>query len=645
MTPAGLAERPAGAAAPAAGAAPERDLTATAACCGTKTVAAPAGARKVVLVGNPNVGKSLFFNAFTGLYVDVSNFPGTTVAVSSGRMGDDVVLDTPGIYGVSSFNDEETVARDIVLEADVVVNVVDAVHLERDLFLTQQVIDMGIPVVLALNMMDEARAQGVLVDAEELSSRLGVPVIPTVALTGAGFDDVRRALDSATPGVSDPGLQERLTALAEQTGGSRPAALLALEDDPVIAARYGIAPQGLRDQVYADRRRRVNDVLAQVVSQPDLGHSFRRRLGDALVRPLTGIPALAITLFLMYQVIGVFVAGKVVGFTEGVVMLTYVEPFLRSLIVQVTGPSGPAYEILAGEFGLVTMTVTYIFGLLLPLVLAFYLLLSTLEDSGYLPRIAALSDRLMTTIGLNGRAIVPILLGFGCITMATITTRILGNERERRIATALMAFAIPCSAQLGVIIALLGAAGGAVAFAYAVIMVVVFGVVGRLMAHFLPGRSTDLFIDLPPMRLPRPKNVLTKTWHKTLMFMKEVTLYFAAGALLLSVLNITGALAWLQGVLTPLTVWWLHLPAQASNAFVMGFVRRDFGAAGLYSLHLTSTQILVALVTITLFVPCIASVLVIMKERGKAFTAFAWLGSIGLAFLVGGVVAQIAGLL
>jgi ferrous iron transport protein B len=650
MTPAELAERPARSTGAVARDADvpvqplERDLSASAPCCGAVTAHAPAGARKVVLVGNPNVGKSLFFNAFTGLYVDVSNFPGTTVAVSSGRMGDDVVLDTPGIYGVSSFNDEETVARDIVLEADVIVNVVDAVHLERDLFLTQQVIDMGIPVVVALNMMDEARAQGVQVDAELLSSLLGVTVVPTVALTGAGFDDVRRALAGAAPGVSDPALQERLTALAARTG-SRPAALLALEDDPVVAARHGLAPRGLRDEVYTDRRRRVNAVLAQVVRQPDPGHGFRRRLGDALVRPLTGIPALVLTLFLLYQVIGVFVAGTVVGFTEGTLMVGYVEPFLRSLIVQATGDSGTAYEILAGEFGVVTMTVTYVFGLLLPLVLAFYLLLSTLEDSGYLPRIAALSDRLMTTIGLNGRAIVPIILGFGCITMATITTRILGNERERRIATALMAFAIPCSAQLGVIIALLGAAGGAVAFAYAVVMVVVFGVIGRVMAHFLPGRSTDLFIDLPPMRLPRPRNVLTKTWHKTLMFLKEVTLYFAAGALLLSILDLTGALAWLQTALTPLTVTWLRLPADAADAFVMGFVRRDFGAAGLYDLHLSSTQILVALVTITLFVPCIASVLVIMKERGRAFTAFAWLGSIGLAFLVGGVVAQIAGLL
>jgi ferrous iron transport protein B len=327
-------------------------------------------------------------------------------------------------------------------------------------------------------------------------------------------------------------------------------------------------------------------------------------------------------------------------------MQGYVEPFLRGAIEQVTGSSGVAYGLLAGEFGVVTMTVTYIFGLLLPLVVAFYLLMSTLEDSGYLPRIAALSDRLMTGIGLNGRAIIPMILGFGCITMATMTTRILGSERERRIATALMAFAIPCSAQLGVVVALLAAAGGGmITVAYGAIMVLIFGLIGLAMDRVLPGKSTDLLIDLPPLRLPRPRNVLTKTFHKTVMFLKEVSLYFVIGALLLSVLEVTGALTALQGMLAPLTVGWLQLPEAASNAFVMGFVRRDFGAAGLYDLGLSSTQILVALVTITLFVPCIASVLIIMKERGRLFTAAVWFGSVGLAFFVGGVVARLAGVL
>ena len=305
----------------------------------------------------------------------------------------------------------------------------------------------------------------------------------------------------------------------------------------------------------------MNAVIAAVVRRPAGRPDFGTRLGRALVRPLVGIPVLALTLYVMYEVIGVFVAGTVVGFTEGTVMQGYVEPFLRGAIEQVTGSSGVAYSILAGEFGVVTMTVTYIFGLLLPLVVAFYLLMSTLEDSGYLPRIAALSDRLMTGIGLNGRAIIPMILGFGCITMATMTTRILGNERERRIATALMAFAIPCSAQLGVVVALLAAAGGGtIAIAYGAIMVLIFGVHRPGLDRVLPGKSTDLLIDLPPLRLPRPRNVLTKTYHKTVMFLKEVSLYFVAGALLLSILEITGALAALQGLLAPLTVGWLGTP-------------------------------------------------------------------------------------
>jgi len=611
-------------------------------CHGTVAVEAPAGARKIVLVGNPNVGKSLFFNAFTGLYVDVSNYPGTTVAISSGRMGEDVVLDTPGIYGVSSFNDEETVARDIVMEADLVVNVVDAVHLERDLFLTQQVLDMGLPTVIALNMIDEAEAKGVKVDVAELSRLLGVAVVPTVAIRQEGFDGVRAALAQARPGVTDPILHDRLVGMLDRVG-TKPEALLVLEGDPFVAERHGIEPQGLRDEIYMDRRRRVNDVVARVVEQRRTGLDLRTRLGHLLMRPLTGIPALALTLYSMYEIVGVLVAQTVVGFTEGTVMQGYVEPFIRRVVETFAGGQGVLYQLLAGEFGLLTMTITYIFGLLLPLVIAFYLLLSVLEDSGYLPRIAALTDRLMTTIGLNGRAIIPMILGFGCITMATITTRILGNERERRIATALMAFAIPCSAQLGVIVALMAAAGGGVmALAYILIMLVVFGVVGLAMDRFLPGRSTDLLIDLPPLRLPRPVNVATKTYHKTVMFIREVSVYFAVGALLLGILDLTGILRGAQTVLGPLTEGWLRLPQEAATAFIMGFVRRDFGAAGLYDLGLTGVPVLVALVTITLFVPCIASVLVIMKERGKAFTAFTWVGSILLAFAVGGLVARIA---
>ena len=402
-------------------------------CHGSVAVEAPAGARKIVLVGNPNVGKSLFFNAFTGLYVDVSNFPGTTVAISSGRMGDDVVLDTPGIYGVSSFNDEETVARDIVMEADVVVNVVDAVHLERDLFLTQQVIDMGLPVVVALNMIDEAEARGVAVDADELSRLLGVPVIPTVAPRREGFDEVRRAIDQARPGCSDPILQDRLTGAPGPGGDARRRRCSCWRAIPTWSERHGVEPHG-------PARRRLH-------GPPPPGErgggQGRDPAGGAAwtcapARPRPHPPADRHSRAGRHSLPdvrdhrGVRGPGRSWASPRGRSCRVTWSPSSARVVELVTGSTGVAYELLAGEFGVLTLTVTYIFGLLLPLVIAFYVLLSTLEDSGYLPRIAALSDRLMTAIGLNGRAIIPMILGFGCITMATITTRILGNERERQ---------------------------------------------------------------------------------------------------------------------------------------------------------------------------------------------------------------------
>ena len=265
-------------------------------CHGATAVDAPAGARTIVLVGNPNVGKSLFFNAFTGLYVDVSNFPGTTVAVSSGHMGEDVVLDTPGIYGVSSFNDEETVARDIVIEADVIVNVVDAVHLERDLFLTQQVIDMGIPVVVALNMIDEAEAKGVVVDAERALPRgSACRWCPRWRSSARASTRCGTPSTRPSPGVSDPVLQERLTALLDRVG-TRPEALLVLEGDPVVSERHGVEPAGLRDDVYMDRRRRVNDVVAArrhpAAARPGPAHAPRPRPDPAAHRhPRAGADA------------------------------------------------------------------------------------------------------------------------------------------------------------------------------------------------------------------------------------------------------------------------------------------------------------------------------------------------------------------
>ncbi|MHB9145029.1 MAG: ferrous iron transport protein B [Symbiobacteriia bacterium] len=615
----------------------------------TNIVDVPAGARRIVLAGNPNVGKSVFFNSFTGLYVDVSNYPGTTLDISQGRMvtggtagrqgREDVLIDTPGVYGLSSWNDEERIARDGILGADVVINVVDAVHLERDLFLTQQIIDTGVPVIVALNMLDEARRHGLAIDDEALAKELGVPVVPTVATRGVGLKEVKQRLNEARPGRQDPALTRALTPL-QGKGLEQGEALLVLEGDPIVAARNHQQPGEQREQIYLDRRRRVNGLIARCVAETSSGADLATRLGRWMIRPATGIPILLGTLWLMYELVGVFVAGSVVNFLEKGIMQVYYEPFVRAVVSRAFAPGNPLYQILAGEFGVLTMTVTYVIGLLAPLVIAFYIFLSILEDSGYLPRIATLVDRALGYLGLNGRAIIPIILGFGCVTMATLTTRMLGSEREKRIATVLLGLAIPCSAQLGVITGLLAGVGPAYVLLYLTVIGLVLVVTGTLLDALLPGRPTDLLIDLPPLRLPRAGNVLKKTWTKAWSFLTEATPLFAAGALLISVLQVTRLLDFFQTLLAPLTVSWLHLPRQAANAFIMGIVRRDFGAAGLYSLHLSPLQTIVALVTITLFVPCIASVLMLYKERGRRYATNLWIATWVIAFGVGGVVAQ-----
>ncbi|ABZ85350.1 GTP-binding domain protein [Heliomicrobium modesticaldum Ice1] len=598
------------------------------------------GEKKLVLAGNPNVGKSVFFNHLTGMYVDVSNYPGTTLDISHGRYKDWVVMDTPGIYGLSSFNDEERIARDVILQADLVLNIVNALHLERDLFLSLQIIDTGVPVVIAVNMVDEAKRRGIHIDFDGLSRELGVPVVPSVAVKGQGLKEVEKALADARPGRTSAALAREIDAVAAVTA-NRGEALLALEGDEGIRQAYRITAPSRREEIYLERRQRVNEICQAVVTETTQGANLSVKLGYWMVRPITGIPILAAVLYFMYQLIGVWVAGDIVGLTEEGIFLTYYEPFVRNLLTPVIDPESAIGTILFGEFGLLTMTITYVFGLLLPLVVAFYLSLSTLEDSGYLPRVAALTDRVLNYLGLNGRAVIPLILGFGCVTLATITTRLLASEREKRIAIFLLGLAIPCSAQLGVITGILAAIEPAFVFMYVLIILSILIGVGMIMDRVIPGRSSDLLIELPPIRLPRLVNVLKKTGIKSFAFVKEALPLFALGSLIISVLSVTGALESLQDALAPLTVGWLGLPKETATVFIMGLVRRDFGAAGLADMTLEPHQAVVALAVITLFVPCIATVLILFKERSKKEALIMWLSTWIIAFLVGGIVAQL----
>lgn len=596
--------------------------------------------QRVVLVGNPNCGKSALFNALTGLYVDVSNFPGTTVEVTQARLGENLLIDTPGVYGISAFNDEEKVTRDVCLTADIIVNVVNATHLERDLFLTLQCIDLGLPVVVAVNMLDEARAHGLIVDLELLAKQLGVPVVGTVAVENKGLKELKLALAKPQTGNAGKYLEPDITSLVERLK-TRGEALLYLEDDNEVAVRHGLKPPGSRERIYLARRERVNELVHAVVRERAVGSSFSKTLGLLMLKPITGIPMLAATFYAMFHIIGVFVAGTVVGITEETIMLGIYEPAVRGVVARFISEGTVLHTLLVGEFGLLTMTMTYVLGLLLPLVVGFYLLLAILEDTGYLPRIAALLDRALTSVGLNGRAVIPLILGFGCVTMAAITTRLLGTSRERLIAVALLAITIPCSAQLGVIVGLIAPLGGQYVAIYMATIFAVFAVIGLFLNKLLPGKSSDLLIDLPPLRLPRLHNIVKKTLNKSYLFLLEATPMFAVGALLISGMQLTGVLTSLENLLAPLTAGWLELPKEAAAAFIMGIIRRDFGAAGLADMSLTAAQTLVAMVTITLFVPCIAAVLVMFKERNIKEGLILWASSFTVAFLVGGLVAKL----
>ncbi|MDD3653342.1 MAG: ferrous iron transport protein B [Desulfotomaculaceae bacterium] len=592
----------------------------------------PPGGKKIVVAGNPNVGKSAIFNNLTGLYVDVSNYSGTTLGMACGRYKGDVIIDTPGVYGLTSSSEEERVTRDIILAADLVINVVNSVHINRDLFFTLQLIDLGIPVVVALNMIDEALQEGLKINVALLEKLLGVRVFPTDAVNKHGIDALKKGMYFARPGLVDPAVMEALKKVSQQAG--RREALFLLEGDKEIGQRLGLAVGTGRETIFRERRSRANLIAEQVVKEVYKSKSIAARLGNWMLQPLTGLPILALVLWIVYELVGVFLAQFVIDLADNV-MVAYYEPAIRFIVGWFIPPESVLNTVLAGQYGVLTLTVTYLIGLLLPLVLGIFLVLSVLEDTGYLPRTAILVDRTMSSLGLNGQAIIPLILGFGCVTMALITTRMLGTERERRISTFLLALGIPCSAQLAIITAVLAGTSQYFMLLYLLFMFVIVVGAGVLLQRFLPGRSSPLLIELPPLRLPGLQNVWKKTWTKSYQFIREAFPIFAGGALMLSLLDAYGILWSLRNLLAPVTVSWLHLPAEVADIFIMGLIRKEFGAAAVLSLQMLPLQNFIVMLTLSLTVPCIASTMVILKERGWREGLFVWAIVYVMAFIIG----------
>ena len=686
------------------------------------------GVPKIVLVGSPNVGKSSLFNALSGSYTLVSNYPGTSVEISRGkskiREREYEIIDTPGMYSLLPVSEEERVSQLLIFEENplVYLHVVDARNLRRMLSFTLQLLEAGLPLILVLNMMDEAEERGIEIDISELSRFLGIPVIGTVSNEGKGIDELKTAISEFVPENNTPDIQkfqkldygteiepyiesvENLLGPSKEFGISKRAFSLLLLQEDRTALEYLLRAEKSPEYVKAGseknneeirklveaaskaaavplsylftlkRQERVNEIVEQVMEIPErverktLGKTgiagterssekagirtgkktetpkknigFSEKIDSILIHPVFGIPVLFLILYLgFYQFVGVFAAGTVVDFLENTLFGQYINPLVTARFVSLV-PYPALQDLFVGEYGIFTQAVTYAIALILPIVGAFFLVFSIIEDTGYLPRLSLLLDGMFKKIGLSGKAVIPMVLGFGCSTMATMVTRTLETKRERLIANILLALAIPCSAQLGIILSILSGNPRGLSV-WAGVIVLEFILIGYLASRILPGEAPTFILEMPPLRRPKLSNILVKTYSRMHWYFLEVLPLFVVASILIWIGRLTGIFDLALKVMEYPTVW-IGLPPNAADVFLFGFFRRDFGAAGLYGMYdsglLTGLQLVVAAVTLTLFMPCIAQFMMTIKERGLK-TALVISGFIfPSAFLTGSIV-------
>jgi ferrous iron transport protein B len=637
---------------------------------------------KVILVGNPNVGKSVVFGYLTGRYVTVSNYPGTTVEITRGEApsrGRTVeVIDTPGVYSLLPMSEDERVTRDILMAepGSRVIQVCDAKNMRRSLMITLQLAEMAVPLVLAVNMADEARDRGVMPRLEGLEQRLGVPAVPTVAVRKKGIDRLMGLAERSAPArVGVPYGEPIESAVASMEAllpesvpvGKRALALMLLCGDDSLSPWLAENVRGDRlremnavrnrlvEEVGEDIAYRVNQVRLQWIDslldgngkEPATarGTDWPQAFGRYAMDPLYGVPILMAVLFLAYEFVGVFGADFLVDLLEEGVFGKGIIP-AAAWLVDRTIPWPIFRDFLVGPYGMISMALSYAVAIVLPIVGTFFLGFGILEDPGYLPRLAVMVDRIFKRIGCNGKAVLPMILGLGCDTMATLTTRILETRKERVIVTLLLALGIPCSAQLGVILGMLGNVGAAAIATWLAILGGVILAVGYLASKVIPGEASDFILEIPPIRLPQLGNLAVKTMARIEWYLREAVPLFLLGTFILFAADRMGWLLSLQKASEPLVVGLLDLPPKTSEAFLIGFLRRDYGAAGLFDMAraglLTNLQVVVSLVTITLFIPCLANFLVIVKEQGGKVAAGMALFIFPFAILVGALVNLVA---
>ncbi|HCD41797.1 MAG TPA: ferrous iron transporter B, partial [Firmicutes bacterium] len=558
---------------------------------------------RILLMGNPNVGKSAVFSRLTGTQVIISNYSGTTVEFTKGstvlRAGETAeVIDVPGTYSLEATSKAEEVAVDMLDgmldEGDIVVNVVDATHLERNLYLTLQLLERNVPVVVALNLWDETKHKGISINVDRLQEILGVPVIPTSALTGEGIDVLVNRISEV---AKDAPRKGKLSG-----DGKRPGARSA-------------------DERWAE----IGRILAEVQKITHRHHTLLDRLEDASIQPVTGLIIAILVLYLSFKTV------RLIG--EGLIDFVFdpmFEGLLRPVVTRLSvalGSEGFFHDLLIGRLingeidfeasmGLLSTGLYVPITMVLPYVFAFYVVLSVLEDVGYLPRLAVLVDNIMHALGMHGYAIVPTILGFGCNVPAALGTRILESRREKFICATMLSIGIPCMAQTAVVIALIGRYGWQyLAIIYGVLFAL-WLITGLVLNAIMPGSSPPLLMEIPPYRLPHPRVLGKKVWMRIRVFLSDAIPYVLLGVLFVNILHVSGIIDVLGRIFAPILGGLLGLPSEAIVALIMGFLRKDVAVGMLSPLGLSVRQLVVAVIVLTAYFPCAATYVVLLKELG-----------------------------
>lgn len=541
---------------------------------------------KILLMGNPNVGKSVIFSRLTGVRVLASNYPGTTVSYTHGftKVADEQaeVFDVPGTYTLEPTSEAEEVALRMLRTGDVVVNVVNATNLERNLYLTLELLERDVPVVVALNMWDDTGHYGIHIDVDRLREILGVPVVPTVAVSGQGVRELVEALPRAVAG-------------------------------------------GQPRRAHSERWAEIGRIVEEVQSISHRHHRWSERLADASVKPFSGtviaLGALGAAFFTVR-----FIGEGLIGYVLDPLFDRLWAPVLMNLS-QALGGAGPAHAILIGKitegeidfvqsFGVLSSGLYVPFAMVLPYIVAFYLVLGLLEDVGYLPRLAVLMDSAMHHMGLHGYAIIPSLLGLGCNVPAVLATRVLESKRERFIAATLVSIAIPCAALQAMIFGLVGDYGAQYVVLVYGVLFAAWVILGTVLHRTARGFSPELLIEIPPYRPPALQPVLQKLWMRVHGFLVEAIPIFIGAILVINVLYSVGVFEAIANFAAPLVTGLFGLPGEAVMALAIGFLRKDVALGMLAPLGLTAVQFVTASVVLAMFFPCIATFVVLLRQLG-----------------------------